>query len=65
MGSGISPTTLDAKSDRLMTNPVRGLKLFIRIELLPSLGDQQKQIWTVDRHFAGEYRKAELTPHDM
>ena len=46
-------------------DPVRGQKLLIRIDLLPSLRDQEEQIWTIDGYLAGENREPKLTPHDM
>ena len=35
-GSGVSPMSLDTEPDGIMSNPIRGLKVILRVELLPS-----------------------------
>ena len=56
---------LDAELDGLMTNPAWGLKLIFGMELLPSLGDQVKQVRPIDGDLTVEHRKLKLAPHDM
>ena len=56
---------LDAEPDGLMTNPAWSFKLLIGKELLPSLGDQVKEIRPIDGDLMVEHGKLKLTPHDM
>ena len=48
---------LDAELDGLMTNLVGGNKLIIGIELLPSPGDQEKHVRSIDGYLTVEHRK--------
>ena len=56
---------LDAELDGLMINPAWSFKLIIGKELLPSLGDQVKQVRPIDGDLTVEHGELKLTPHDM
>ena len=56
---------LDAEPDGLMTNPTWSFKLIIGKELLPSLGDQVKQVRPIYGDLTVEHDELKITPHDM
>ena len=56
---------LDAKPDGLMTDLAWSFKLIIGKVLLPSLGDQVKQVRPIDGDLMVEHGELKLTPHDM